>query len=159
MEKLTQEFIEKHIDLIDENKWDIFVDKLFDAADVSSNISDVYRTLEEANIDIIEYLNFIPDYYLYNNYDRKELYISEYARRIGASAYENNSLLETIHIPKTVHTFYYQCFAHCPNLKDIYIDRPYDELTDLNINYYWLQNSGNPKIHFTDRTLTWGVDL
>lgn len=159
MEKLTQEFIEKHIDLIDENKWDIFVDELFDAADVSSNISDVYRMLEEANIDIIEYLNFIPDYYLYNNYDRKELYISEYARRIGASAYENNSLLETIHIPKTVHTFHYRCFADCPNLKDIYIDRPYDELTDLNINYYWLQNSGNPKIHFTDRTLTWGVDL
>ena len=157
----ASQFIEKYIDLIDSCQQTKFIQKLNDSTQLIIHISDTYRMLEESRVDIIKDIKLIPPYYLYNNYDRKELHIPEYAHIIGASAYENNSLLETIYIPKTIHSFDYQCFAKCPNLSDIYIDRTFEDWKQsTNVSDYWLNyNKQQIKLHFTDLEVNWKYGL
>lgn len=156
----ASQFIEKQIDLIDSCQWTKFIQKLNDSTQLINHVSDTYRMLVDSGIDIIKDIKLIPPFYLYNNYDRKELYISEHARIIGASAYENNPILETIYIPKTVHSFDYRCFAKCPNLSDIYIDRTFEDWKQsTTVSDYWLDNGQEIILHFTDLEINWKAGL
>ena len=58
MEKLTQDFIEKYIDLIDKNDFDELFHKCIYESKV--DITDLRSVLEESNIEPLDYIDYIP---------------------------------------------------------------------------------------------------
>lgn len=60
----TQEFIEKYIDLIDNNNFQKFYD-LTEGMEMQQ-IGDISKTLIEAGINPLNYINFVPSAFLFN---------------------------------------------------------------------------------------------
>lgn len=125
------DLIEKYIDTIDQNKFDDFYDAL--EADIPSEkksiIGQVTKTLENAGINPLEHLDYVPNYYCSYREDLKgDLYIPDNIMWIGTSAYSFCQNITYIHLPNNCKTLYPAAFAACTNLQSV--DFP-DGLKDI----------------------------
>ena len=85
MEKLTQDFIEKHIDLIDENDFDeLFHRCIYES---NANITDLRSVFEECDIEPLDYIDYIPDDYFLGDQELIEFILPDHIQSIHSSAF------------------------------------------------------------------------
>lgn len=96
----TLGFIEDHIDLIDQNKFDELYELAFEY-DVLI-ISNITQLFLDSNIEHLSYMQSIPDKYLWGIDDITSLTIPSNIKRINAQAFRATGNLSKIIIPDSV---------------------------------------------------------
>lgn len=126
MNSYAQKFIEKHIKLIDKDDFKTLYEESLQWEDFyEGNFTPILtKTLLEANINPLEYLDYIPSYYMYEE-DITEFEIPEHIERIGDSAFEYCDKLTKITIPYNVSEVGNFVFSSCYNIVKLKIDNPF----------------------------------
>ena len=111
--KNLKEFLEKNIELIEENKFDELYKKAEKDLYFSQDIGTLTRTLQTANIDPIEYLSEIPYCYLYGDSKITQFVIPDKIEFVNSEAFANCSQLHDVIFGKDVSVIYYGAFEGC----------------------------------------------
>lgn len=116
MDKEVKQFIQAHIDLIDDNDFE----KLYRKASIltDADVGKLTTVLLEAGIDPLEHMNHVPEEYMCWC-DVKNLVIPDGFTGIGEDAFAGCSLLETITIPDSVTSIGKNAFSGCESLRSI----------------------------------------
>ena len=94
--KDLKQFIERNIELIEENKFDELYNKAENELYFSQSIGTLTRTLLAANINPIEYLSEIPYCYLYGDSNIIEFVIPNKIEFVNNCAFCNCSQLHDV---------------------------------------------------------------
>lgn len=120
----VKDYIEKYINLIDTNYEDFetFYLNLAKSGELMANHA--YGLVSEAlyfcDIDPLEHLDYIPDYFEYNS-DIKSFEVPNHIKHIGFMAFAFCRNLESIYLSKNLVYIDDQAFNNCSNLKEIII--------------------------------------
>lgn len=117
--KNLKEFLEKNIELIEENKFDELYDKAENDLYFSQGIGTLTRTLLTANINPIEYLSKIPYCYLYGDSNITQFIIPDKIEYVNSEAFANCSQLHDVVFGKGVSVIYYGAFENCTELTNV----------------------------------------
>ena len=120
MEKLTQDFIEKYIHLIDKNDFDELFYKCIHESNV--DITDLRYVLEECNIEPLDYIDYIPMGYFLGDQNLIEIILPNDTQSIHADAFHYCDSLEKISLPNTLYDIGERSLSYCGSLK--YIELP-----------------------------------
>lgn len=115
-------FIEKYIDLIDNDKFEEFYDTLDReiSSENKSVIGDITKVLNNAGINPLDYLDYVPLYYCSYRTDLpSELILPDNIKYIGTSAFCFCTSLEKVILPEGLTVIYPDAFAACVELKNI----------------------------------------
>lgn len=119
MEKLTQDFIEKYIDLIDKNDFD---ELFYKCIDEGNDIISLREALEEAEIEPLDYIDYIPDSYFLGCQYLIEIVLPNNIQSIHADAFHYCDSLEKITLSKNLCDIGERSLSYCGSLK--YIELP-----------------------------------
>lgn len=114
----VKQFIEENIDLIEFNNFDeLFRRANLDLADCLE-IGELSKILEDAEIYPLNYLNYVPDHYMYGTD------IEIFAPRVGIKYICNGAFrfcdnLISIDLPEGTKVIYSHAFEDCPNIKEL----------------------------------------
>ena len=152
------EFIEKNINLIDNNEWEDFILKV-ERKLSSCNAATLYQMLESADINILNYLHYIPHSFYYGRQNLQEYYVPKHILHIDNSAFDSCTELKSIHLPRSVASIGLNAFHHCDKLCDVYYDGTYDEYFNIEFRGFHANPIQSEKqfvrLHCSDRTLTY----
>ncbi len=118
MEISLKEFIEANIDLIDNNQFELLY----------HNFRTEFRTkdwgmlsdfLFRAGINPLNYLEFVPKFFLYGTGNTKELVIPNHVTKIYARAFEKAHSLTSIQLSPYITNIEQYAFMECINLRTI----------------------------------------
>ena len=123
-------WIHKHLDLIDENKWTEVYEYLNRGIITHNQVTESFY---EAGIDPLDYLDYIPEDYLSNNPNVTEIEIPDHINSINDSAFYGCLRVTDIELPKSVVSIGDYALAGMDNLKSIYIPGKLDYLSALGI--------------------------
>lgn len=141
MDKIYRDFIKKRIDLIEENAWQL----IYQSAIWSVPIGQFTQILLEAKINPLNYLDYIPKYYLRNT-DISEFKIPDHIKRIDFNAFKNCNELKTVYIPKSVTSIDSGAFADCRNLTKIIYDGTIDDWNNITFSDDWITNENDVEV-------------
>ena len=110
LSKNLQEFIEKNINLIEKNNYDVKTGLYNEAFKAHIEPGDLTTVLLTAGIDPLEHLDYIPWRYLAFNRDMEEFHIPENIITIGTGAFFMSSI-KTLYVPISVKLFGEECFS------------------------------------------------
>lgn len=133
-------WIHRHIDLIDQNKWDEVYEYLNRGIIAHNQVTESFY---EVGIEPLDYLEYIPEDYLSNNENLTEIEIPDHINSINESAFYNCERIIEIELPKSVSSIANWALAGMDNLQSIYIPGKLDYLGDLAIH----QNDSLEKIY------------
>ena len=119
MNNKVKEFIEKNIILIEDNKWKEVYNKASRVLFLS-NMGNLNSIFLEADIDPLNYLNYIPADYLYNQ-NIKSFTIPNHIKRIADRAFSGCSSLTSVTIGNGVKRIGNYAFAGCSSLTSLTI--------------------------------------
>ena len=139
--KNLKQFLEKNIELIEENKFDELYKKAENDLYFSQGIGTLTRTLLAANINPIEYLSEIPYCYLYGDSTITGFVIPDNIEFINSEAFANCSQLHDVIFGKDVSVIYYGAFENCTELANVKLN---DGL--LEIGQYAFRNTNIEKL-------------
>ena len=139
--KNLKEFLEKNIELIEENKFDELYKKAENDLYFSQDIGMLTRTLQAANIDPIEYLSEISYCYLYGDSKITQFVIPDKIEFVNSEAFANCSQLNDVIFGKDVSVIYYGAFEGCTELTNVTLN---DGL--LEIGQYAFRNTNIEKL-------------
>ena len=139
--KNLKEFLEKNIELIEENKFDELYEKAEDDLYFSQGIGTLTRTLLAANINPVEYLSEIPYCYLYGDSNIIEFVIPDKIELINSEAFANCSQLHDVIFGKDVSVIYYGAFEGCTELTNVTLNEGL-----LEIGQYAFRNTNIEKL-------------
>lgn len=159
MDDSTKNFIERNIELIEQEKLNTLYDNaesdLLNRKLIPGNIRELTLILK----DVFEYeplenpsLHAVPSYYRIFS-DIESFTIPDHIERIKSSAFKNCRRLKEINIPKSVVQIYDQAFLGCDNLKKIIYNGTIKEWSKIVIDYTSFTATGvfaNIKIICTD---------
>ena len=123
-------WIHRHLDLIDQNKWNEVYDYL-NRGIIKHN--QVTESFYEAGIDPLDYLDYIPEDYLSNNANLIEIEIPDHIKYIADSAFYGCLRVTDIELPRSVEDIGDYALAGMDNLKSIYIPGKLEYLSPLGI--------------------------
>ena len=124
-------WIHKHIDLIDENKWNEVYEYLTRSAITYHAVTEA---LYEAGIEPLDYLEYVPEDYLSNNPNVIEIEIPEGIKSISESAFFNCERITEIELPKSIESIGDWALSGMDNLESIYIPGKLEYLGHLAIH-------------------------
>ena len=121
MEKLIQDFIEKHIDLIDKNAFDEFYETAKSQL-LSGQIGKLTYVLYSSDIDPLPYVTSVHYSMFCNQHTLCDgsFVIPENIENILARSFENCSSMTTLHLPNSLEYIDKSCFLGCDMLDRIY---------------------------------------
>lgn len=149
MNKNIKTFIEKNKNLIEEDDWEEIYGKICEPSD-ALQVGELTRTLLNANINPLDYLDYIPDYFLYNS-SIKGFKIPDSVTIIGDYAFAFCSSLTSITIGKGVYVIGEYAFRYCDGLTSITIP---DSVTSIRKGAFYLC-SGLARITFGGTKAQW----
>lgn len=126
--KNLKEFLEKNIELIEENKFNELYKKAENDLYFSQGIGTLTRALLAANIDPIEYLSDIPYCYLYGDSNITEFVIPDKIKVVNSCAFCNCSQLHDVIFGTDVALILYGAFDGCSELTNVTLN---DGLVDI----------------------------
>lgn len=136
-----KQFLEKNIELIEENKFDELYKRAEKDLYFSQGISTLTRTLLAANINPIEYLSRIPYCYLYGDSNITHFVIPNKIEFVDSEAFANCSQLYDVIFGTDVSVIYYGAFENCTELTNVTLN---DGL--LEIGQYAFRNTNIEKL-------------
>ncbi len=147
MELEVRKIIEEHADLIESNKWEEIYSKLKN----SMFTGKFTKAILDANIDPLDYLDYIPKSYL-SRVDIKEFTIPNHIIKIGRYSFAGSGI-ENITIPNSVIEIGPYAFNATYNLKNIIIPK-----SVKNIEYGAFENSGVENIIFEESSELYWIE-
>lgn len=129
----VKEFIENHIDLIENNEWEEVYNSTYYLS--FNTIGEFTQTMLEANINPLNYLDYIPDYYLYNSNISGKFVIPNNITNIGEEAFRGCSSLTSITIPDSVTSIGSDAFSNCSELKFLKLSKSLESFTTEDLYY------------------------
>lgn len=141
MDNIYKNFIKENIDLIEENAWQL----IYKSAIQRVPIGQFTQILLEAKINPLDYLDYIPEFYLRNT-DISEFKIPDHIKRINYNAFKNCHELETVYIPKSVTSIDSGVFSECRNLKKIIYDGTIDDWNNITFSDAWITNENDVEV-------------
>ena len=139
--KNLKQFLEKNIELIEENKFDELYKKAENDLYFSQGIGTLTRTLLAANIDPIQYLSEIPYCYLYGDSNITKFVIPDKIEFVNSCAFCNCSQLHDVIFGKDVSVIYYGAFENCTELTNVTLNEGL-----LEIGQYAFRNTNIEKL-------------
>lgn len=139
--KNLKEFLEKSIELIEENKFNELYEKAENNLYFSQGIGTLTRTLLAANIDPIEHLTEIPYCYLYGDSNITTFVIPDNIEFVNSEAFANCSQLHDVIFGKGVSIIYYGAFEGCTELSNVTLNEGL-----LEIGQYAFRNTNIEKL-------------
>lgn len=139
--KNLKEFLEKNIELIEENKFNELYEKAENNLYFSQGIGTLTRTLLAANIDSIEHLTEIPYCYLYGDSNITTFVIPDNIEFVNSEAFANCSQLHDVIFGKGVSVIYYGAFEGCTELSNVTLNEGL-----LEIGQYAFRNTNIEKL-------------
>jgi hypothetical protein len=150
MDDCTKKFIERNIELIEQEKLNILYDNaesdILNRRLIPGNMRELTHILK----DVFEYepiehpsMHAIPSFYRILD-DIESLRIPDHIERIKGSAFKNCGRLKEITIPKSVVQIYDQAFLDCNNLNRINYLGTKKEWDKIIIDYTAFTASGLP---------------
>lgn len=112
MEQDTKLFIEKHIELIEENQFDDLY-SLVRHEDI--DCSDFTDALYKAGIQPLDYMTYVPNRFAAKINTVQEYVIPDGIKKIEAFAFDGNAL-KRVTFPETLEELKRGCFSFCKNL-------------------------------------------
>lgn len=161
MEDEIKKFIEKNIDLIDNNEWDEVYSR-FNYETVNASIGDFTRTLLASNINplLSGKLENVPFGYLtIDHYSKnieispviENLHIPHGIKDIGGRAFYGNRGIKEVTLPNTIETIKFKVFENCVNMEKITYQGTPEMWLDIALSPHWLP-SKPVEIIFSDGT-------
>lgn len=160
MIKATENFIKNNINLINQNAWEELYNKISDGSKIiftPAQVSDFTITILQCGINPLEYLDYIPSYYLCRVDETqkgkeiiKQFSIPNNIKEINAYAFKENWVLEKLTIPKSVDYINRDAFTDCENLKEIDYLGTIEDWGGVGEEPYTFYNIGTDIIHCTD---------
>ena len=144
------DFIEDNIQLIDRNDWDIFVTKVnyyLSPHDASA----CYKMIFDAGIDILDYINFIPENMFLDRIDLVNFVLPEHITDISSYAFYGCDNLQSITLPKSLISIHESAFSRCPKLKSVFYNGFYNEGGSDNWLKYPLRDNSGGKFYYDYR--------
>lgn len=120
----TKKFVEKHIALIEQNKFNEFY-RIAQNEFVTKYMYELYQVLQCADINPLEYMRSVPPFFLYDEPTIKMFTIPEGISVIDVSAFERSEI-NILKIPNTVHYIQRQAL-NTDSLKKIVFEGTADE--------------------------------
>lgn len=120
MTEKIKDFINQNQDRIDENKWeDIYT--ITEIGLVNTyDIGEFTSVINEAGINPLDYLDYIPHAYLASTFT-SEINIPSHIKFISSFAFSNTDIKE-LHIPGNIKKIYAKAFHECDDLTKVIID-------------------------------------
>lgn len=122
MESTPINYIEKYIDLIDKNKFELFY-MILDGEIASSHksiIGEITKILNDAGIDPLQYMSDVPNYYcIYRKDLPTELILPSNIEYIRPCAFSFCDSLQIVVLSEGLTTIYPRAFAACVQLRTI----------------------------------------
>ena len=124
-----KQFIKKHLQLIDDGKWDEFYTEVEhntsvgDVFQMDTDIGALTEFLMSCGCDPLFSMKRVPTCYLCGS-NLPGITIPTGIWSIGCSAFAEMNNLTSVHIPQHVEVLNMHCFEYCPNLKYVKIDNP-----------------------------------
>ena len=114
-----KQFLEKNIELIEENKFDELYKKAENELYFSQSIGTLTRTLLAADINPLEHLTEIPYCYLYGDSNITQFVIPDKIEFVFSEAFAECSQLHDVIFGKNVSVIYYGAFEGCTELTNV----------------------------------------
>ena len=174
MDKYVKEFIEENIDLIEENTtkaWEEIYRRYINTSKLNGELTTIFLS---ANINPLDYLDFIPDYYLYQA-DISAFTIPKSIKDIGICAFtgsmiedisvpegvtiiddyafDNCIYLQHVELPKSLKTMGSKVFGNCSNLKEIHYSGSKEDWWNMQRYGNWHEDSAITTVHCNDGDL------
>lgn len=117
--KKLKEFLEKNIELVEENKFNELYKKAETELYFSQDIGTLTRTLLAADVNPLEHLTEIPYCYLYGDSNITQFVIPDKIEVVYSEAFADCSQLHDVIFGKDVFVIYYGAFEGCTELTDV----------------------------------------
>lgn len=118
MNKRIEDFIPEILELIDENEWDKIYTEL--AHDYNGeDIGDFTTYMYAAGINPLEYLDRVPQHYLYYS-TLVNLIIPEGIKEIEHGSFSNSSI-ENLHVPNSCERVFSYACSNCEQLRSVHL--------------------------------------
>lgn len=114
MDNFVKEFIKEELEDIENNDWDHFYAQLYYTFSRPKRISEINSILLTSGINPLDYLNRIPEYYLYQT-DIEEIKLPKNVFIIQDQAFANCSKLQKINL-ENIDLIGKHSFAYCFSL-------------------------------------------
>lgn len=118
MSKDCRKIIEKYVDMIDDNQFDSFYQRIYKDIEDNNDIGYITTLLRQCDIQPLDYLNDIPRAYMFNQ-PITDITIPDHIVYIFAKAFSYCEQLSSIDIPEGVIELGDDCFYGCFRLKRI----------------------------------------
>lgn len=148
MHKEVKTFIEKNKNLIEEDKWEEIYKKAGPALGPVSK-REFTETLLKADINPLDYMNDIPENYLYKS-SIKEFKIPAHIKNIGYFAFYECSSLTSVTVPDSVKSIGYAAFYGCSGLTSITFNGTKEQWSMINKGSNWKSRYSIKTIHCKD---------
>ena len=139
--KNLKEFLEKNIELIEENKFDELYKKAGTDLYFSQDIGTLTRTLLTAGINPIDHLIEIPYCYLYGDSNIIKFVIPDKIKFVNSEAFAYCSQLHDVIFGKDVSVVYHGAFEGCTELTNVKLNNGL-----LGIGQYAFRNTNIEKL-------------
>lgn len=116
MTDAVKRFIEENIELIESNNFKIFF--LRTVRLHPQQIGELSKLLEDAEIYPLNYLHYVPAYYMYGS-DIEIFAPKPGINYISQGAFKNCDNLISVDIPEGVEYIHSNAFEDCPNIKEL----------------------------------------
>lgn len=116
----TKEFIEEHISLIEDGKFENFVEAVDSSIYLPSEQIEVYKILRSCGIDVVKSLRHIPMYYFARDASLKIYKIPDQIQSIGDHAFNSCVNLKYIDLSNIIYIGVHS-FKECKNLETIFL--------------------------------------
>lgn len=156
MDDYTKSFIERNIELIEQEKLNLLYDNaesdILNHKLVPGNMRELTLILKDVfGYEPIEHpsVHAVPSYYRILS-DIESIIIPSHIERIKSAAFKNCEQLKEITIPKSIVQIYDQAFLGCNNLKKIIYDGTIKEWNKIVIDYTSFKNPSFAHVICTD---------
>lgn len=136
MEQEVKDFIEEHVDLIEQGYWGKLYGKAYMQLKHPGRLTQV---LLKANIKPLEDIDYIPHGYLMDIEENDEwIYrIPKHIKTIHINAFSNNNKLIKLYIPKSVIEIKNQIIQDDDSLLDVYYEGSEKDWDEIKRGKYW----------------------
>lgn len=153
MRNFASMFLEYHIQEIDDNNYSSLIHNLYQEAVAYTDVTSVFKTLRDAGIDILNYIDFIPSDYATMDSDITRISLPKHITHIGDSAFRDCRNLSCVDLSnvKVVGT---SAFADCDNLTVVKFPKTLEHIAG-----WAFAGSGVQSFIYPLRTRDWNTNV
>ena len=115
MRDFARAFLEHHIQEIDDNDYSTLIHNLYLESVAYTDVTSVFKTLREAGIDILRYIDFVPSDYATMDDAMTQVSLPKHITHIGDSAFRDCRNLSYVDL-SNVQLIGTSAFADCDKL-------------------------------------------